>query len=231
MVLSARALAALLCLLLTAVPMVGVRACTAYSYGWLHLPVPVRRGVAREPVRATYGAVREAVRITLPMPVHLRYAYLAPYLARTRGVPGQVAAARPGPLGRPDPARRYTRLGRMYRPGYGRTPPPAPRRKAKRPARLKGERGRAFKHQLAARDGGRCHYCRRGVEDPTTLTLDHYVPADWARRYGWSGVHEPYNLVLACRPCNRAKGTRLPWPLVWVLLARFGAPGDLSAAA
>lgn len=45
----------------------------------------------------------------------------------------------------------------------------------------------------------RCFYCQRPLERDTA-TLDHLHP----RSKG--GTDDPENLVLACRPCNRAKG-------------------------
>lgn len=89
-------------------------------------------------------------------------------------------------------------------------------------------------HELAGRDGGRCLYCGRGVDDPTTLTVDHFLALHWARVCGWDRPHDIRNLVLACLPCNRAKKHRLPWPLVWLLLAHARRPvavEQLAAAA
>ena len=63
-------------------------------------------------------------------------------------------------------------------------------------------RVRQLKQALAMRDGGAvCHYC--GVRHKIyRLTLDHVVP----RSRG--GVNAKSNLVLACEPCNHAKGSR-----------------------
>jgi 5-methylcytosine-specific restriction endonuclease McrA len=60
---------------------------------------------------------------------------------------------------------------------------------------------RRQKKSLANRDGGAlCHYCgqRHKLYD---LTVDHVVP----RSRG--GSNHLFNLVLACRPCNLAKGS------------------------
>ena len=46
--------------------------------------------------------------------------------------------------------------------------------------------------------------------------MDHYLPWCLSHR------NDMFNLVLACERCNKAKGDRLPWPLVWVLLAAYG---------
>ncbi|MEO3811337.1 HNH endonuclease signature motif containing protein [Sphaerisporangium sp. B11E5] len=82
-----------------------------------------------------------------------------------------------------------------------------------RPGAIRGEAGRELRRRLAQRDGARCFYCRLPFPDPTLATLDHYVPSCLWR------CSEPYNLVLACAPCNNTKSDRLPWPLVWLLLA------------
>ncbi|MGJ6961159.1 HNH endonuclease [Streptosporangium sp. G11] len=83
-----------------------------------------------------------------------------------------------------------------------------------RSRRTQGEYGRELKRELAVRDGSRCFYCWAPVENPTTLTFDHYIPLRMWR------TSKPQNLVLACRPCNEAKADKLPWPLVWLLLDR-----------
>jgi CRISPR/Cas system Type II protein with McrA/HNH and RuvC-like nuclease domain len=58
------------------------------------------------------------------------------------------------------------------------------------------------KHRLAERDGGaHCFYC--GIREKIyRLTIDHLVP----RSRG--GTHALANLVLACEPCNKAKGSQ-----------------------
>jgi 5-methylcytosine-specific restriction enzyme A len=61
-----------------------------------------------------------------------------------------------------------------------------------------------MKHRLAVRDGGAmCHYCLQWgkIYD---LTVDHVIP----RSHGGSDALA--NLVLACWPCNRAKGDLAP---------------------
>ncbi|MEV6980012.1 hypothetical protein AB0M95_01930 [Sphaerisporangium sp. NPDC051017] len=86
-----------------------------------------------------------------------------------------------------------------------------------RPKKLTGERGRRKRLRLAERDGARCFYCRV-PSDPLLLTFDHYLPIGlWTNRK----CHKSRNLVLACEPCNKRKANHLPWPLVWLLLARF----------
>ncbi|NEB14219.1 hypothetical protein G3I32_36250 [Streptomyces coelicoflavus] len=66
---------------------------------------------------------------------------------------------------------------------------------------------------LAERDGMQCFYCRRPFDRLAEVTKDHYVPKSlWA-------CNLPANLVLACEPCNVAKGDRLTWSMAAVLLA------------
>lgn len=59
--------------------------------------------------------------------------------------------------------------------------------------------GRGDKQALANRDGALCHYCgtRRKLR---RLTVDHVVPLTRG------GTNARANKVLACRPCNAAKG-------------------------
>jgi len=68
--------------------------------------------------------------------------------------------------------------------------------------------GVAMKHvmrKVALRDcGQRCVYCATRL-DQHTATLDHVVPL------AHGGAHDPGNLVVACGPCNRLKGDRLPF--------------------
>lgn len=89
---------------------------------------------------------------------------------------------------------------------------------------MSGEYGRIYRGVLACRDGARCFYCWHPFADPMTeATFDHYLPtALWE-----SDRHNAlWNVVLACEPCNRAKGDRLPWPLAWLLLARLQPARD-----
>ena len=52
------------------------------------------------------------------------------------------------------------------------------------------------------RDGMGCIYCGSGLEDGSTLTLDHVVP------YSHGGSNSARNLVTACRQCNSSRGNR-----------------------
>lgn len=64
------------------------------------------------------------------------------------------------------------------------------------------ERKRKFRVRLARRDGARCNWCRVWVGEDRVqeLTLDHVVP----RALG--GPNSFWNMVLACRECNEARG-------------------------
>ncbi|MFD0884134.1 HNH endonuclease, partial [Streptosporangium algeriense] len=66
-------------------------------------------------------------------------------------------------------------------------------------------RRQQLRRQLAERDGSRCFYCARRFRRPDReATLDHLVPV----YYGGTWVRA--NLVLACEPCNIAKGHQAP---------------------
>ncbi|MEU3546303.1 HNH endonuclease [Streptomyces longwoodensis] len=83
---------------------------------------------------------------------------------------------------------------------------------------MRGAQGRRKRLRIAAEQNGRCFYCRTRFNDPATDgTFDHFVPyALWRTNLRW-------NLVLACRPCNEAKGDALPLGLLvllWPLLDR-----------
>lgn len=74
-----------------------------------------------------------------------------------------------------------------------------------------GIRKAQIKLELIERDGFRCAYCSREFVDLDDATLDHVIPnclvAHW----------EPWNLVLACGPCNNAKGDKVPLVLLPML--------------
>lgn len=55
---------------------------------------------------------------------------------------------------------------------------------------------------LLRRQNGRCFYCR---DDLDRYHVDHFVPL---ARGGSNDVH---NLRVACPPCNRSKGAKMPW--------------------
>lgn len=63
-------------------------------------------------------------------------------------------------------------------------------------------------HELAARDGCRCHICHRKIDMALTglakwgPTIEHILPVSKG------GTNEPENLALAHRHCNTARGNR-----------------------
>ena len=58
------------------------------------------------------------------------------------------------------------------------------------------------------RDGYRCRYCSRQVSNKTA-NMDHVIP------WGKGGRTEAWNLVTACRPCNKKKGNEV-WEPVYI---------------
>lgn len=90
----------------------------------------------------------------------------------------------------------------------------SPSKHRNKKGRGSSRRRRHLRGCVAARDGLRCHYCRTPLaEDLSDATLDHYVP--WSM---WR-ANDLVNLVLACHPCNEAKGAALPWAVAYLLLA------------
>jgi 5-methylcytosine-specific restriction endonuclease McrA len=63
-------------------------------------------------------------------------------------------------------------------------------------------------HQIAERDGNRCHICSRKVNMTWSgmakwgPTIEHILPVSQG------GTNEPGNLALAHRHCNTARGNR-----------------------
>lgn len=62
---------------------------------------------------------------------------------------------------------------------------------------------RFSRENVYARDHGRCQYCRRKVAR-SEATYDHVVPRSQGGKTNWE------NIVIACVPCNQAKGGRTP---------------------
>lgn len=74
--------------------------------------------------------------------------------------------------------------------------------------RINSQRRQRLRRQLAIRDGARCFYCGHPFADLAGATLDHLIPYSiWPT---WTAAA----LVLACDPCNQAKGDRLPQQLI-----------------
>lgn len=102
---------------------------------------------------------------------------------------------------------------------------PAPRvwKKANPAGAVNGPKGKKkaeIKLELIKRDGFRCAYCAREFVDLNDATLDHVIPncvvGHWA----------PWNLVLACGPCNSTKGDRVPlvlMPMLCHVVAKLAA--------
>ncbi len=59
------------------------------------------------------------------------------------------------------------------------------------------------RRNLILRDSGTCQYCG-GCPSGRELTMDHVIPRSKGGPTTWE------NVVLACGPCNRRKGARLP---------------------
>lgn len=68
-----------------------------------------------------------------------------------------------------------------------------------------------IKLDLIERDGFRCAYCAREFVDLNDATLDHVIPNCVV------GHWKPWNLVLACGPCNNAKNDGVPTVLMPML--------------
>jgi 5-methylcytosine-specific restriction endonuclease McrA len=81
------------------------------------------------------------------------------------------------------------------------------------------KRRRLLKARLAERDGAQCWYCATpfgpGLEG---ATVDHLIPRSLLHTWVQAA------LVLACYPCNEAKGNRLPQALLRPAPGQFG-PG------
>jgi 5-methylcytosine-specific restriction endonuclease McrA len=59
------------------------------------------------------------------------------------------------------------------------------------------------RHNIYARDGRRCQYCRARVSRDA-FTYDHVVPRSQGGATCWE------NVVVACTPCNQRKANRTP---------------------
>ena len=73
-------------------------------------------------------------------------------------------------------------------------------------SRPNSSRRRRKRRALALRDGASCFYCGRQLatgEPFSRPTIEHVVPVS----RGGSNALE--NLVLACKPCNLAKGDQI----------------------
>lgn len=57
------------------------------------------------------------------------------------------------------------------------------------------------RYEVIRRDGSRCRYCGRSVDDGAKLTVDHVKPV------ALGGSDDPTNLVAACLDCNIGKAS------------------------
>lgn len=73
------------------------------------------------------------------------------------------------------------------------------------------------RQNLLRRDGDRCQYCGRQAGH-AQLSVDHVVPRAAGGETSWE------NCVVACRPCNHRKGSRLLAEAGMVLLREPRAP-------
>ncbi|MEU2957595.1 HNH endonuclease [Streptomyces albidoflavus] len=87
---------------------------------------------------------------------------------------------------------------------------------------LTKEQRRRRRVWLARRFGLRCAYCYRPFTFLEQATLDHVAPFSLYRTWSFQ------NLMLACRPCNQAKGDRLPLSMA-LLLVHAANPGESTA--
>lgn len=79
-----------------------------------------------------------------------------------------------------------------------------------------------MRETIIRRDSGVCVYCGRRCGSPgrRELELDHVIP------YTDGGPTTPKNLVVACRSCNRSKGSKRGWrwtpmpALFWVMIRK-----------
>ena len=79
---------------------------------------------------------------------------------------------------------------------------------------------RFSRENVFKRDKGRCQYCVQIVRRHE-ITFDHVIPRSAGGKSSWQ------NLVLACRPCNQAKGGRTPEQANMRLRTRPGEPRSL----
>jgi 5-methylcytosine-specific restriction endonuclease McrA len=79
---------------------------------------------------------------------------------------------------------------------------------------------RFSRENVYARDRGRCQYCGKAVTR-SEATYDHVVPRSQGGGTHWE------NIVIACVPCNRAKGGKTPAQARMKLLTRPVKPTTL----
>ena len=78
------------------------------------------------------------------------------------------------------------------------------------------------RRNLARRDGGRCQYCLRPL-DEGERTIDHVLPRSRGGATSWE------NCVLSCEPCNRRKADHTPEEVGMRLVRKPGKPSFTAA--
>ena len=79
------------------------------------------------------------------------------------------------------------------------------------------------RRNLMLRDQATCQYCC-GSATNREMTIDHVIPRSKGGPHAWT------NVVLACGPCNRRKGSRTPKQARMPLLTQPMAPKFLATA-
>lgn len=81
----------------------------------------------------------------------------------------------------------------------------------------KNVRKRRVRLKILAAQDGRCFYCTAKLSN-TKSTTDHVIPISKG------GTNEQSNMVVACKPCNNAKGDRTGAEFLSYLQADFCRP-------
>lgn len=68
---------------------------------------------------------------------------------------------------------------------------------------IQGTRRQNKRDRLIERDGLLCHWCREPFSFQHPMTFEHLIPL------ANGGTNDDDNLVLACAPCNHARGNRV----------------------
>lgn len=92
-------------------------------------------------------------------------------------------------------------------------------KRRRRGTELKPKEKRRAHYVLELRDGKGCFYC--GSDAP--LAIDHAIPKSAG------GTNAQWNLRRACRPCNRAKGSKSEAEFLAQVIARVGSAADRRA--
>ncbi|MFF0009613.1 HNH endonuclease [Streptomyces tibetensis] len=104
----------------------------------------------------------------------------------------------------------------------------APDRAERRERRPHGRKRANMRNKLRELQGDRCFYCRTAFSEVAPATLDHLIPYLIVRNW------DMRNLVVACEPCNTAKGGNVHavfMPLLSVLVHRLATINAATAKA